>query len=444
MPGLAWCIALVAVQTPEATPSAFEPLGSDPNLTWFLLVPMLLAAYYFAAIYWIRRSNALDTVVTQYSPPLNLSPAAIRYALTGEIDEKGVAGCVVHLAARKLVRFHGLDNYYTVSRTDTPLPADLAPDERAVYEKMFNLDTGGTGPFAGRLRTYDELPHDTFLLPPVDEKNFVLLADTIEKTLKNSAGQEYYTPNLRYIAPAEIASVFFLLVPVLNPVLALFAAAGFTIVARFFVRLPDELVRVSARRKEANLLAVRAIFLAVCLGALGALGAGSSAYALSLVAVLSLNLFLAPHLRSRTELGLELVAKIEGYRDFLEEVELDRMQRMKTPEWVPTTSTEYLAYALALELGNAWQDYLSNSGYWIAETQPSKLKKMVRVRARDTLFDAWLAFCFIMLVFSGICLAVVRAFATDASVFVVPEGTIAACYGIAFLVFFLVYAFRSR
>jgi hypothetical protein len=69
---------------------------------------------------------------------------------------------------------------------------------------------------------------------------------------------------------------------------------------------------------------------------------------------------------------------------------------------------------------------------------------MVRVHALDTLLDGWLAFSFMMLIFSGLCLAVIRALATDASVFVVSEGTIAACYAIAFLVLFLVYAFRSR
>jgi hypothetical protein len=178
--------------------------------------------------------------------------------------------------------------------------------------------------------------------------------------------------------------------------------------------------------------------------AFGALGDGSSAYALSLVAVISLNLFLAPHLRSRTQDGLDLVAQIKGYRQFLLEVELDRMQRMKTPEWVPTPSTECLAYALALDLGDAWHDYLENSGYWVAETRPSKLNKMVRVRQPNTLLDGWLAFCFMMLVLSGVCLAIIGATATDASVFVVPGGTIAALYAIAFLVLFVVFAFRSR
>jgi hypothetical protein len=54
--------------------------------------------------------------------------------------------------------------------------------------------------------------------------------------------------------------------PVLNPILALFAAVGFTVVALFFVRVPDELLRVSSRSNAANLVVFRAIFVAVWLG----------------------------------------------------------------------------------------------------------------------------------------------------------------------------------
>src|ERR1700736_3825974 len=100
MPGLPWCIALATVQPPEAVPSLPRALAGDPNSIWYLLVPILLAAYYFVALSWVRRSNPPGAVVIQYSPPLNLSPASMRYVLTGEFDEKEVAAAVVHLAAR--------------------------------------------------------------------------------------------------------------------------------------------------------------------------------------------------------------------------------------------------------------------------------------------------------------------------------------------------------
>jgi hypothetical protein len=65
------------------------------------------------------------------------------------------------------------------------------------------------------------------------------------------------------------------------------------------------------------------------------------------------------------------------------------MERLKTPEWVPTLSTEYLAYAIAIDLGDAWDNYRENSGYWTvdmenvdaAKGQPINPKRMVRVRA---------------------------------------------------------------
>ena len=44
-----------------------------------------------------------------------------------------------------------------------------------------------------------------------------------------------------------------------------------------------------------------------------------------------------------------------------------------------------------------------------------------------------------MLVVSGLCLTILWVTATDAPVFVVPGGTIAACYAFALLVLFVVF-----
>jgi hypothetical protein len=369
MPGLAWCIALVTVQPPEPAPSLLTVLSSEPNLIWYLLVPILLAAYYFAALSWIRRSNPLGAVVIQYSPPLNLSPAAMRYVLTGEFDEKEVAAAVVHLAARGLIRFEGLDQYYSVSRTSAEAPPDLPPEELAVYRVMFNLDGGGTDPFPGRLRTYEELAHQAYLLPPVEDKKFQLLAGAVTKSLKAFTEQKYFTPNFRYIAPAAIISLFLLFLRVQHPAVALLAAVGFTFAALYFDAGGPSWPENPAGM--AGVAGVRLVILLFSLIIFAVLKSGSLTYLLSTIATVCIHLYLVPQMRGRTPLGRELLSKIEGYREFLKEVELDRMQRLKMPAWVPTRATECLAYAIALDLGAAWDNYRANSGYWTAYIEKS-------------------------------------------------------------------------
>jgi hypothetical protein len=200
MPGLSWCIALVTLHPPEADPSVVKAVAGDPNFIWYVLIPIVLVAYLFAALSWMRRTNPPGAVVIQYSPPLNLSPAAMRYVVTGEFDEREVAASIVHLSARVLIRFQGLDQYYSVSRTSANVPSDLPPEELAIYRVMFNLDSGGTDPFPGRLRTYEELPHQAYLLPPAEDQKFQVLADAVKKALKAFTEQKYFTPNFRYIA----------------------------------------------------------------------------------------------------------------------------------------------------------------------------------------------------------------------------------------------------
>ena len=49
---------------------------------------------------------------------------------------------------------------------------------------------------------------------------------------------------------------------------------------------------------------------------------------------------------------------MEGFRQFLATVELDYLNRMNNPNWTPTLHIDYLAYAIALDLKQAWGDHL--------------------------------------------------------------------------------------
>jgi len=420
---------------------------SEPNLAWYVIVPVLLALYYAWAIYHVRQIAPHSALVPQYSPPQDMSPGEMRYLLKGEFDERIVVADIVHLAARGLVRFEGLDEYYAVCKTATPVPPDLPGDELAVYRKMFNLENGGTAPFPGRLRTYQELPHDAFLLPPPEEANFILLAEAAKKALRDDTQQKYFTNSIQFVAPAAILSLFLSFLRAQHPVVALFAAAAITL-GVLSVKVPEELLGLRAKQNAGNLAAIRILFLLVCLGILTPLGEGSVAFVISLALVIALNLFLAPLLRTRTPPGVERVQQIEGYREFLKQVELDRMARMKSPEWVPNASTEYLAYALALDLGDAWDEYLAHSGCEVLVVQKGKsgvFPQRVRLHEPDTAVDAFLGFALAMVVVSGATLAMGSIMGKfDFSSSAISAGSLAFIYVVVLLALVVAMVARSK
>ena len=72
-----------------------------------------------------------------------------------------------------------------------------------------------------------------------------------------------------------------------------------------------------------------------------------------------------------------LLHQIGGYSEFLTRVEVDRLHRMQHPEWTPGSSTENLAYAVALDLHRAWEDYVANSNFHSGALQSGETRPLV-------------------------------------------------------------------
>jgi len=92
------------------------------------------------------------------------------------------------------------------------------------------------------------------------------------------------------------------------------------------------------------------------------IGKGSTpAFAGSLVAIIVINIGFAISLKRITPLGRQRLDEILGFRQFLATVELDRFDRMNDPRMTPVLLNDYLAYAIALDLKEAWGDHLSSA-----------------------------------------------------------------------------------
>jgi hypothetical protein len=76
---------------------------------------------------------------------------------------------------------------------------------------------------------------------------------------------------------------------------------------------------------------------------------------------LLINLGWGPRLKRKTRLGREVTDQIAGFRQFLEKVDQDRLNRLN-PEANATKDLDlFLPYAIALEVKETWGDKLSQT-----------------------------------------------------------------------------------
>jgi hypothetical protein len=85
----------------------------------------------------------------------------------------------------------------------------------------------------------------------------------------------------------------------------------------------------------------------------------SPAFAVTLVSLILINILWMPALKRMTALGRQAVVEIEGFRIFLEKVEQDQMQRLNAAKETPMAGIEFLPYAIALEVKEAWGDHMA-------------------------------------------------------------------------------------
>jgi hypothetical protein len=97
--------------------------------------------------------------------------------------------------------------------------------------------------------------------------------------------------------------------------------------------------------------------------------AASLAYALSLAALVVINIVAFPALKRLTPLGRQTLEQIEGFRMFLEKVEQDRMQRLTAADPQAGASFEFMPYAIALEVREPWGDHLAEACVVVTTTR---------------------------------------------------------------------------
>jgi hypothetical protein len=328
-----------------------------------LAVPALLFLFYLAA--WIRigPEPKPGVVMPRYEPPDGFSPAAVRFLTTGTTDGRSFAAVIAQLALRGCLRVESENGKYKLSRlmSDRTAESSLAPEETVTLAALF--EDGPSIEFS----------------PGLDQRNQAQNARYvfhIHQELNQKLGGKYLTRHPGIIALGVLGTFLSALS------LAAFAQGPNPTGALFFTMwilfcgmgmgMMFELSFATAWRTTfrsgkgwLTLLpgtGAIAIFAGAIVLMLTKLAAGVSlSFAWMIVALLAVNLGWAPQLKRRTRPGRDLLDQIAGFRQFLEKVEQDRMNRVAPSASSAADLDRYIPYAIALEVKEAWGDHLAQT-----------------------------------------------------------------------------------
>jgi hypothetical protein len=316
--------------------------------------------------------------VTQYAPPGGMTPAEMRYLHAGITDDKSVAAVIAHLAARRLISVSLQGSEYLVTRLVDELPRDPSPgslpeEERDAFKAMFALPENTEG--SAVRWTYGPVTmQNAFRLRPDQGDKLLRIRAAISAALDRRLGDTYFRLNFEHSVPAvalssalaigSLASFHHADNLALMTVLFVVWATGIGGIAVF--NLAPMIRGVFQGRMNASNLLTMAVSLVFFLSVLGFLGErialeSDPVFAWSLLMTSLLNCTFPFLLHASTKLGRERMDLVEGFRDFLSRVELDSIDRTNNRYWTPTCKIDYLSYAIALDLKQAWGDHLVNA-----------------------------------------------------------------------------------
>jgi hypothetical protein len=355
--------------------SSGTALVLDASSTRILLLPCALAVYYLLAWLRVGRGPKAEPIVAQYAAPANMSPAEARYLYTRKSDHKTVAAVLSHLASQKIMTIQPETNGYRVTRLLNEMPANLPEEEAAAFRAILEVET-----FKNPADKNHALHPKSFLICPDRNDNKIsLIGSVISGSLTKRVQDKYFNHNLRYSAPAITLSVAGILVAAstFQTPGVVFLTLWFTLcglmLSLFFVMSIGPAIRDILRGRmsmQRILLFVGPLLFCVALGFVGSQISkkASPTFLVSLIFVLVLNSCFAVILSKMTPLGRKSLDELLGFREFLANVELDQFNRLNNPHFTPTLLNDSLAYAIALDLKDAWGDHLSNALFATATT----------------------------------------------------------------------------
>lgn len=310
-----------------------------------------LAVYYLIAWLLVGRNRSKVSVVVRYTPPDNMSPAAMRFIYTMGSDGRTYTAILARLAARGLLEIVPGKNGVMLKRSEADHRAarNLPAEEKSIFKDLFEWEEQVTLQ-RPEWRTMEKL----------------------QQTLQEQVGGKFLTRHLAWVvaglAISGVAAAWLSAITLFGKdpadawmmcaftglTVGMYGAFGYQMwdSNRLAIRLA--LRGMYRRRTLPLLLAFVLIYPALWLLVWHA----APAFAGFTEVMILMNTFLPSCLRNYTAEGRRVRNEIEGFRRFLAGTEQDRLQRMDPTGKPPRMDLEFVPYAVALDLREAWGDEL--------------------------------------------------------------------------------------
>jgi len=324
-----------------------------------ITIAILLIYYLF---FWSRYGKDLPKgiIIPQFEPPMDLSPAAVRYIKRMGYDNKVFSAALINMAVKGFTKINNQKRVFSLDRTgeiDKLDKYDLSVEEKIIADKL--------------LKSQSHIK--------LQNTNHVEIASAIQfvqKMMRTYYENRYFKTNTAYLIPGVLISLvsFFAMTygvfeeggeesVVLFVMGSIFSTIGFTI---FGVIGIPAFRDIFSRGGSCIASCVSIFFGTIFLVTFGGFGLvmfllkGNIFMGLFIGAFLFINLLFYHLMKAPTQEGRRILDHIDGFKMYLSFAEKDRLNTLNPPEKTPELFEKYLPYALALDVEQQWSEEFSD------------------------------------------------------------------------------------
>ena len=346
----------VAVAFPKGIVA--EPSSESRFLDWLAdngppavggLVLLGLIGFYYFAWQKVGRDPRAGTVVPLFSPPDELSPAAVRYVTKMGSDNRAFAAALVNMGVKGHVRLVEEEGGWfssdktRIERMNSDKP--LTTDEQLALSKL--VEAGGS-----------------IVMEQKNHNEFSSAKKALDEVLKEKYEGKLFNKNWGW----AIAGLLLFVVALWLVAASIVAAAGLDVKlvlvslgAAMTAALLVAFVQTATSFGKWVAGAVAVLFgaLAAVTGAPILFEALATGWLLPFVpALIALPLVVSAFfwIDAPTKEGRGVLDRIAGFKQYLSITEQERLDRMNPPRDTPEIFERFLPYAIALGVENRWAD----------------------------------------------------------------------------------------
>ena len=340
-----------------------EPLLVAYRHAWVGLA--FVSAYYILAVIAFRWRPQRAAIVTKYEPPTGISAAVAALLWERGRCERAFAAAVISLASNGFLKIQQKSDSFSLHRLRKSRDA-LPAEESSILKVIF---PGSLDRYSFDTREYDCV--DRAFAEFQRAIQGIVRSDLISRhTVVWLSGVVFLLVVLASVA----AALFSLPEASVKSVLYLYLLLWIGIGGSCFVaalqtwpvtvrKLLSFIPGIKGRRRKLNPSDALPIFLT----ASAVLGFGflasltSPRFAVLTAAAVFLSAVFRHALESPTKEGYRVLGELEGFREFVARVEVDRFNCENSPGCTPETLEKFTAYAVALDVERGWGEELAEN-----------------------------------------------------------------------------------